>query len=300
MCKPPAIGVAVSAKRESLFSSCRADALEATLLLDKDYSPPVFLSSFNFSLLTALFRRVLYFLLEWIGMEDREKKPLIEIKGVAKRYKESSALSGVDFNIYPGEFVILVGPSGAGKSTLVRLLIREEKPDAGRIRVAGRDITRLSARELPYYRRNIGIVFQDYKLLPTRTVWENVAYALEVSDESDEDIERRIPKVLAAVGLKEKADAYPDELSGGEQQRVSIARALAHIPKILIADEPTGNLDPQVSREIADILEKINCQGTTVLLATHNRELVDRMRKRVVVMKEGKIVSDQNQGKYTC
>lgn len=233
-------------------------------------------------------------------MEDREKKPLIEIKGVAKRYKESSALSGVDFNIYPGEFVILVGPSGAGKSTLVRLLIREEKPDAGRIRVAGRDITRLSARELPYYRRNIGIVFQDYKLLPTRTVWENVAYALEVSDESDEEIERRIPKVLAAVGLKDKAKSYPENLSGGEQQRVSIARALAHIPKILIADEPTGNLDPQVSREIADILEKINCQGTTVLLATHNRELVDRMRKRVVVMKEGKIVSDQNQGKYTC
>ena len=166
--------------------------------------------------------------------------------------------------------------------------------------MAGRDITKLSSRELPYYRRNLGIVFQDYKLLPTRTVWENIAYALEVSDASEEDIQKRIPKVLAAVNLKGKEKDYPDQLSGGEQQRVSIARALVHLPKVLIADEPTGNLDPQASREIADILEKINCQGTVVLLATHNRELVDRMRKRVVVMKEGKIISDQHQGRYTC
>ena len=229
-----------------------------------------------------------------------ERKPIIEVRDVAKVYGRNKALDGVKLDIFPGEFVILVGPSGAGKSTLVRLLIREEKPDSGKIRVAGRDITRLAARELPYYRRNLGIVFQDYKLLPTRTVWENIAYALEVSDVSDEDIQRRVPRVLAAVNLSGKEKAYPNQLSGGEAQRVSIARALVNLPKILVADEPTGNLDPQASREIADILEKINCQGTTVILATHNKDLVDRMRKRVVVMKQGKIISDQNQGRYTC
>jgi cell division transport system ATP-binding protein len=229
-----------------------------------------------------------------------EPRPLIELKDVCKKYGVTRALDNVNLKVFPREFVILVGPSGAGKSTLIRMLIREEKPDSGRVRIAGRDITRLGPRELPYYRRNVGTVFQDYKLLPMRTVWENVAYALEVSDASDEDIERRVPKVLAAVNLKGKESAYPDQLSGGEQQRVSIARSLVHLPKILIADEPTGNLDPQASREIADILEKINCQGTVVILAIHNRELVDRMRKRVVVMKDGKIVSDQHQGKYTC
>lgn len=233
-------------------------------------------------------------------MAEEEKKPLIELRGVNKRYDSVIALADINLQVFPREFVILVGPSGAGKSTLIRLLIREEKPDSGKVRIAGRDITRLNSRELPYYRRNVGIVFQDYKLLPMRTIWENIAYALEVSDASEEEIQRRVPKVLAAVNLKGKEDAYPDQLSGGEQQRVSIARALVHLPKILIADEPTGNLDPQASREIADILEKINCQGTVVILATHNRELVDRMRKRVVVMKEGRIISDQHQGRYTC
>ena len=201
--------------------------------------------------------------------------------------------------IYPGEFVILVGPSGAGKSTLIKLLIREEKPNKGKVFVAGRDVTKLSYSELPYYRRNIGTVFQDYKLLPKKTVWENVAYALEVANVSDGDIKRKVPKVLKAVNLVNKECAYPDQLSGGEAQRVSIARALIHNPKILIADEPTGNLDPEASREVADILEKINCQNTVVILATHNKDLVDRMRKRVIVIKEGRIVSDQRQGRYT-
>jgi len=229
---------------------------------------------------------------------SEEKQPIIDIRHLSKRYGKVEALNDVNLKVYPGEFVILVGPSGAGKSTLIRQLIREEKPDKGRIYVAGRDITRLTSGELPYYRRNVGIVYQDYKLLPTKNVWENVAYALEVSDVSDEEIKRKVPKVLQAVGLEERIQAYPSQLSGGEAQRVSIARALVHNPKILIADEPTGNLDPEASQDIADILEKINCQGTVVILATHDRELVDKMRKRVIVMKQGRIVSDQNQGKY--
>jgi len=229
---------------------------------------------------------------------SEEKQPIIDIRHLSKRYGKVEALNDVNLKVYPGEFVILVGPSGAGKSTLIRQLIREEKPDKGRIYVAGRDITRLTSGELPYYRRNVGIVYQDYKLLPTKNVWENVAYALEVSDVSDEEIKRKVPKVLQAVGLEGRIQAYPSQLSGGEAQRVSIARALVHNPKILIADEPTGNLDPEASQDIADILEKINCQGTVVILATHDRELVDKMRKRVIVMKQGRIVSDQNQGKY--
>lgn len=232
-------------------------------------------------------------------MEQRALNPIIEVRDVYKSYSNAHALNGVNLKIFPGEFVILVGPSGAGKSTLIRLLIREEKVDRGKITVAGRNIRRFGYRDLPYYRRNLGIVFQDYKLLPQKTVWENVSYALEVSGASDEDIARKVPKVIQAVNLGSKSEAYPNQLSGGEQQRVSIARALVHNPKILIADEPTGNLDPEASREIADILEKINCQGTTIILATHNRELVDKMRKRVVVLKGGKVVSDQKQGRYT-
>jgi len=232
-------------------------------------------------------------------LEHRALNPIIEVQDVYKSYCNTNALNGVNLKIFPGEFVILVGPSGAGKSTLIRLLIREEKADSGKITVAGRNIKRFSYRDLPYYRRNLGIVFQDFKLLPQKTVWENVAYALEVSGASDEDIVRKVPKVIQAVNLGTKSEAYPNQLSGGEAQRVSIARALVHNPKILIADEPTGNLDPEASREIADILEKINCQGTTIILATHNKELVDKMRKRVVVLKGGKIVSDQKQGRYT-
>ena len=209
-------------------------------------------------------------------------------------------MDDINLKILPRDFVILVGPSGAGKSTLVKMLIREEKPGKGTIYVAGRDITKLNSFDLPYYRRNIGTVFQDYKLLPTKNVYENIAYALEVSGDSDEEIKKRVPKVLKSVNLEDKANSYPDQLSGGEAQRVSIARALIHNPKILIADEPTGNLDPEASREVADILEKINCLGTTVIMATHDRELVDRMRKRVVAMKQGRIISDQRHGRYVC
>lgn len=231
-------------------------------------------------------------------MDDKERSPIIEVEGVIKQYEKTKVLDGVDLKVMPGEFVILVGPSGAGKSTLIRLLIRAEKPEKGTVRIAGRDITRLRPSELPFLRRNIGTVFQDYKLLPNKTVWENVAFALEVCDLPDAEVMRRVPKVLQAVNLTGREDAYPAQLSGGEAQRVCIARALVHSPKIFIADEPTGNLDPQASREIADILEKINCQGTTVLLATHDKELVDQMRKRVVTIKKGEIVSDQKQGRY--
>ncbi len=231
---------------------------------------------------------------------EEKKEAIIEIKGLTKKYGGAFALNDVNLKIYPKEFVILVGPSGAGKSTLVKMLIREEKPDKGTIFVAGRNLMRLSSADLPYYRRNIGTVFQDYKLLPAKNVFENVAYALEVAGYSDEDIVRRVPKVLRAVNIESKANSYPDQLSGGEAQRVSIARALIHNPKILIADEPTGNLDPEASREVAVILEKINCLGTCVILATHDKELVDRMRKRVVTMKEGRVISDQQNGRYSC
>lgn len=233
-------------------------------------------------------------------MGQTEKSPIIEISELTKSFKGVKALEGVNLKIYPGEFVILVGPSGAGKSTLISLLIREEMPDGGKIKIAGRDITRLSLVDLPYFRRNVGIVFQDYKLLETKTVFENVAYALEVADVEEQEVRAKVPKILEAVNLKDKANAYPKQLSGGEAQRVSIARSLVHSPKILIADEPTGNLDPEASQEVADILEKINCQGTVVILATHNRDLVDRMRKRVVLLKRGRVVSDQMQGRYTC
>lgn len=229
-----------------------------------------------------------------------KERPTIELKDISKKYGNNLVLDNISLSIEKGEFVILIGPSGAGKSTLIRLLIREEKPNKGKIVISGRDITRLRDDELPYYRRNIGIVFQDFKLLPNKTVYENIAYALEVSDEPDSEIERKIPKILKAVGLSDRAKAFPDQLSGGEKQRVSIARALVHNPKFLIADEPTGNLDPESSREISELLEKINCQGTIVLLATHNKELVDRMRKRVITLKAGKIVSDEVQGRYIC
>ena len=231
---------------------------------------------------------------------EEKREPIIEINGVTKKYNNVPALDDVNLRIYPKEFVILVGPSGAGKSTLIKMLTREEKPDKGSVIVAGRNVLKLSSSDLPYYRRNIGTVFQDYKLLPAKNVFENVAYALEVSGVSDEEIVRRVPKVLRAVNIESKANSYPNQLSGGEAQRVSIARALIHNPKILIADEPTGNLDPDSSREVAVILEKINCLGTCVILATHDKELVDKMRKRVVGMKDGRIVSDQQHGRYTC
>lgn len=216
---------------------------------------------------------------------------IIQFIHVTKRYSKGkiTALDNVDLSIDKGEFIILVGPSGAGKSTLIRLLVREELPSAGKIVVAGRDITRIKERDLPFYRRNVGIVFQDFKLLPNKTVYENVAYALEVADESDKVISDKVPRILRLVGLKERANNYPDELSGGERQRTSIARALVHNPKLLIADEPTGNLDEKNTAEVIDLLLRINKTGTIVMLATHDLDIVNSLKKRVICLNRGKL-----------
>jgi cell division transport system ATP-binding protein len=224
---------------------------------------------------------------------------MIEFQHVTKKYSSSIiAVDDVNFKIAKGEFVALVGPSGAGKSTLIKMLIREEMPTSGRILVAERDIFQLRERELPYYRRKVGVIFQDFKLLSKKTVYENVAFALEVAGVFTSIIKKRVPEMLALVGLENRSNALSEELSGGEKQRVSIARALVHEPKLLIADEPTGNLDPVNSWEIMELLFKINKQGTVVLLATHNKEVVDAINKRVITMKDGKVVSDKENGKY--
>ncbi|MCX6810153.1 MAG: cell division ATP-binding protein FtsE [Candidatus Berkelbacteria bacterium] len=224
---------------------------------------------------------------------------MIEFQHVTKKYgKDIIAVDDVTFKIAAKEFVALVGPSGAGKSTLIKMLIREEEPSSGRILVADRDIFQLKERELPYYRRKVGVVFQDFKLLSRKTVYENVAFALEVAGVLPGVIKKRVDEMLTLVGLENRASALAEELSGGEKQRVSIARALVHEPKLLIADEPTGNLDPVNSWEIIELLFKINKQGTIVLLATHDKEIVDAIHKRVITMKEGKVISDKEDGKY--
>ena len=223
---------------------------------------------------------------------------MIEFKNITKKYNGMAALDDVTFGVGTGEFVCLVGPSGAGKSTLIKLLVCEERPTSGHILVAGRDVTKLKRKELPYYRRRVGVVYQDFKLLPKKTVWENVAFALEVCDVCNEEIEVKVPKILSLVGLSEKKDNYPKELSGGEKQRASIARALVNSPKILIADEPTGNLDPRNALEIIELLSRINQAGTVVILATHNKEIVNKLKKRVVLLKNGKLISDKIQGRY--
>lgn len=216
---------------------------------------------------------------------------IIQFIKVTKRYIKGkiTALENVNLSIDKGEFVTLVGASGAGKSTLIRLLVREELPSAGKIIVAGRDITRIKERDLPYYRRNVGIVFQDFKLLPNKTVYENVAYALEVADEADSLIQDKVPRILRLVGLKDRAENYPAELSGGEKQRTSIARALVHNPKLLIADEPTGNLDDKNTAEVIDLLLRINGTGTIVLLATHDLNIVRSLKKRVICLNKGRL-----------
>lgn len=216
----------------------------------------------------------------------------IVVDNVSKYYGNIRALHSVNLTIKESEFISLVGPSGAGKSTLMRLLIREELPSQGSIYVANRDITHLKPSELPYYRRRIGMVYQDYKLLPHKTVYENVGFALEVLGAADETIATKVAKILNLVGLDHRAEAFPAELSGGEAQRTSIARALVHSPKILLADEPTGNLDPDNERDIIDLLEKIHRAGTVVILATHNKAIVDRLGRRVVTLKAGEVVSD--------
>lgn len=223
---------------------------------------------------------------------------MIELINVTKQYQNIKALDDINLKIDKGEFVSLVGPSGAGKSTLIKMLTCEEKPTTGKIIIAERDITRLKSSELPYYRRKVGVVFQDFKLLPQKNVYENVSFALEVCQATNQEILDRVPKILDLVGMLKRKDNLPSELSGGERQRVSIARALVHSPKILIADEPTGNLDPINSWEIIDLLERINRSGTIVILATHNKAIVDRMKKRVVLMKGGKVISDRVKGSY--
>ena len=225
---------------------------------------------------------------------------MIKVVHVKKAYpKGNVALEDVSISINPNEFVSLVGASGAGKSTLVRLLIAEERPTEGKIFVNDRDISHLSHKQVPFYRRKVGVVFQDFKLLDHKTVSENVAFAMEVSGMKSQEIKKSVPKILKMVGLLEKADRFPHQLSGGEIQRTAIARALVHQPKLLIADEPTGNLDPVNAWEIIQLLLKINQFGTTVILATHNREVVDALKKRVVTLKDGKIVQDQKVGRYS-
>jgi cell division transport system ATP-binding protein len=224
---------------------------------------------------------------------------MIVFEAVTKVYEPNVvALRDVSLLIEKGEFVFLVGPSGSGKSTVIRLLLKELEPTSGRIIVGGRELARLKRSKVPTLRRNIGCVFQDFKLLPNRTAYENVAYALKVQGESSGEIRSKVPEVLALVGLAHKAVSYPDELSGGEQQRVSIARAFVNHPPLLICDEPTGNLDPDTSVGIMQLLYRINRTGTTVVMATHDREMVDKMRRRVIALDEGSIVRDERRGGY--
>ncbi|MFH1098724.1 MAG: ATP-binding cassette domain-containing protein [Candidatus Uhrbacteria bacterium] len=224
---------------------------------------------------------------------------MIILDNVSKIYPpDTTALDAVSFHIEPGEFVSVVGQSGTGKTTIIRLLIAEERSSSGRIVVGGWDITRIPKNDVSLLRRQIGTVFQDFKLIGWKTVAENVAFALEVCGAPNARIREVVPSVLRLVGLHEKTDRFPLQLSGGEQQRVAIARALAHRPKILIADEPTGNLDSINTREIVDLLVRINELGTTVLLVTHNRDVVNSLRRRVIVLERGRITSDQHHGKY--
>ena len=227
--------------------------------------------------------------------------PVITFDHVSKVYPaqpNKPALNDISLQIYAGEFVFLVGHSGSGKTTFIRMLIREVKPSSGHIYIADEDLASMRNWRVPYLRRNIGCVFQDFKLLPNKTVFENVAFALEVIGKSRHVIKTQVPEVLRLVGLQDKLNKRPDQLSGGEQQRVSIARAIVNRPPVLICDEPTGNLDPQTSRGIMDLLERINRTGTTVVVATHDREMVDNMRRRVIALDRGNLTRDQDRGVY--
>lgn len=224
---------------------------------------------------------------------------MINIKNASKTYiGQNRVLQDIDLHIAPGEFVSIVGQSGAGKTTLVRILIGEERVDSGQILIGDWDITKISKPEVPFLRRQIGVIFQDFKLLPKKTLEENVAFALEVSGSSRGKIKKIVPSVMKIVGLDDKKTRYPHEVSGGEKQRTAIARALVHQPKILLADEPTGNLDAINANEIIELLLRINKFGTTVILVTHNKEIVNRLNRRVVTMEQGRIISDQAHGKY--
>jgi cell division transport system ATP-binding protein len=228
------------------------------------------------------------------------RAPIVELSDVTKVYPGGHmALDRVNLSIGRGEFVFLVGPTGCGKSTLIKTLIRELEVSEGSVKIAGRDIGKMSEKKIPQLRRNIGTVFQDFKLLPDRTVYDNVAYALQVIGASRAEIREQVPQTLRLVGLSTKIHSYPDELSGGEQQRVSVARAFVNHPPLLLADEPSGNLDPVTSIGIMQLLYRINKAGTTVLVVTHDREMVDNMRRRVIELYEGRIVRDEVSGGYT-
>ncbi|AYV67848.1 cell division ATP-binding protein FtsE [Niallia circulans] len=224
---------------------------------------------------------------------------MIEMKNVMKKYANGViAANGINVRINQGEFVYVVGPSGAGKSTFIKMMYREEKPTQGSIRINGINLEKLKDKKVPLLRRNMGVVFQDFKLLPTLTVFENVAFALEVIEENPKNIKKKVMDTLELVGLKHKARMLPTELSGGEQQRVSLARSIVNSPKLVIADEPTGNLDPETSWDIMNIFETINNRGTTIVMATHNREIVNTIKHRVIAIEGGRIVRDETRGEY--
>ncbi|WP_188454126.1 cell division ATP-binding protein FtsE [Virgibacillus oceani] len=224
---------------------------------------------------------------------------MIQMKDVYKTYANGvTALNGINIDIDQGEFVYIVGPSGAGKSTFIKLMYREVKQSKGTIVINNTDMSELKEKKVPFLRRNIGVIFQDFKLLPKLSVYENVAFALEVIEEAPRNIRKRVMDVLELVGLKNKARFIPDELSGGEQQRVSIARAIVNHPKIVIADEPTGNLDPETSLGIMKVFEEINSKGTTIIMATHSKDIVNTIKKRVIAVEDGLIVRDEHRGEY--
>jgi cell division transport system ATP-binding protein len=226
-------------------------------------------------------------------------QPIIRFENVTKIFAPDNAvLEDINLIIQPGEFLSIVGSSGAGKSTLLKMIYAEEDPSTGEVYFNGRPLSQIKRKHLPFFRRNIGTVFQDFKLLPQRTAFENVAYALEVDGKSTAEINQEVPEILEIVGLGSKMHKFPKQLSGGEQQRVSLARALIHRPKVIIADEPTGNLDPVSTNEIIQLLLEINSFGTTILLATHNKSVVDKINKRVVVLNGNRVVHDQDNGKY--
>ena len=224
---------------------------------------------------------------------------MIEFNNVSKIYNNNvKALSDVSVKINSGDFVFLVGPSGSGKSTFIKMLLKEIEPTMGNITVADRNLSEIKRNQVPYYRRKIGMVFQDFRLIPTLNVYENVAFAMRVVEASQKEIRKRVPMVLSLVGLSHKYKIFPNELSGGEQQRVSLARAIVNNPSVLIADEPTGNLDPDTAKEIMELLEDINKSGTTIVMATHAKDIVDNMKKRVIAIEKGSIVRDDRKGMY--
>jgi len=224
---------------------------------------------------------------------------VVEFKNVVKKYSNGTlALSNVNFCINKGEFAFLVGPSGSGKSTILKLILKEEDTTEGEVFVNGYDLSMLKRKEIPSFRRSLGVVFQDFRLLPNKTVYENVEFAMQITEALPKEIRRQVPMSLALVGLSRKAKSYPNQLSGGEQQRVALARALVNNPSLIIADEPTGNLDPETSWEIMKLIQEVNMRGTTVIVATHEKSIVDKMKKRVIAIEKGEIKRDQEKGQY--